>query len=77
MVFEHGRLTIVENWQRSTWEFNENASFPPLVFLQLLFGYRSLDDLRYAFPDVKAKDESEMVLNVLFPARPPWALPIG
>ena len=77
MVFEHGRLTIVENWQRSTWKFNENAAFPPLVFLQLLFGYRSLDDLRYAFPDVKAKDESELVLNVLFPARPSWALPIG
>jgi GNAT superfamily N-acetyltransferase len=77
MVFEHGRLTVVENWQRSTWEYNENAAFPPLVFLQLLFGYRSLDDLRYAFPDVKAKDESELVLNVLFPARPSWALPIG
>jgi len=77
MVFEHGRLTVVENWQRSTWEFNENAAFPPLVFLQLLFGYRSLDDLRYAFPDVKAKDESELVLNVLFPARPSWVLPIG
>jgi hypothetical protein len=77
MVFEHGRLTIVENWQRSTWEYNENGAFPPLVFLQLLFGYRSLDDLRYAFPDVKVKDESELVLNVLFPARPSWALPIG
>jgi len=77
MVFERGKLTIVENWSRSTWEYNENAAFPPLVFLQLLFGYRSLDDLRYAFPDVKVKDESELVLNILFPARPSWALPIG
>ena len=77
MVFEHGKLTIVENWQRSAWEYNENAAFPPLVFLQLLFGYRSLDDLRYAFPDVKVKEESELVLNMLFPAKPSWALPMG
>jgi hypothetical protein len=75
--FDHGRLTNVENWKRSDWEFNENAAFPPLVFLQLLFGYRSLDDLRYAFPDVKVKEESELALNVLFPARPSWVLRIG
>lgn len=77
MVFEHGRLSVVENWRRSDWETNENAAFPPLVFLQLLFGYRGLDDLRYAFPDVKVKEESELALNVLFPARPSWVVPIG
>ncbi len=77
MVFEHGRLSVVETWKRSGWETDENAAFPPLVFLQLLFGYRSLDDLRYAFPDVKVKEESELALNVLFPARPSWVVPIG
>jgi GNAT superfamily N-acetyltransferase len=76
-AFEHGRLTSVENWRRSTWESNEDAAFPPLVFLQLLFGYRGLDDLRYAFPDVRVKDESELALNALFPARPSWVVPIG
>jgi GNAT superfamily N-acetyltransferase len=76
-AFEHGRLTSVENWRRSTWESNEDAAFPPLVFLQLLFGYRGLDDLRYAFPDVRVKDKSELALNALFPARPSWVVPIG
>jgi len=77
MVFVNGRLKMVENWRRPIWESNEDAAFPPLVFLQLLFGYRSLDDLRHAFPDVWAKDEIELILNVLFPARPSWVLPIG
>jgi GNAT superfamily N-acetyltransferase len=77
IAFEHGSLTAAENWRSSTWGSNENAAFPPLVFLQLLFGYRSLDDLRYAFPDVKVKEESELVLNVLFPARSSWVVPIG
>ncbi len=77
MIFENGRLKTVENWRRPTWESNEDAAFPPLVFLQLLFGYRSLDDLRYAFPDVWAKDEAVPALNVLFPARSSWVLRIG
>jgi hypothetical protein len=77
MVFEQGRLSIAEDWKRSDWVANEHAAFPPLVFLQLLFGYRSLDDLCYAFPDVKVKDGSELVLNTLFPARPSWVVPIG
>ena len=77
MAFEQGRLMNVEKWRNSIWESNENAAFPPLVFLQLLFGYRSLDDLRYAFPDVKVKDEAELALNALFPARPSWVVPIG
>ncbi len=41
---------------------------------QMLFGYRSLDDLRYAFPDVWASSEAEVLLNVLFPARPSWVM---
>jgi hypothetical protein len=77
LLFEKGRLVTVENWRPPTWDANEDASFPPLVFLQLLFGYRSLDELRYAFPDVRTKDEVELVLNILFPARPSWVVPIG
>jgi hypothetical protein len=48
------------------------------VFLQLLFGYRSLDDLRYAFPDVRiVKDEAELVLKTLFPMKPSWVVSLG
>lgn len=77
MVFEHGRLTTVEDWRNPVWGGNAVAGFPPLVFLQLLFGRRSLDDLRYAYPDVRANDEAQPVLNALFPARPSWVIPLG
>jgi len=41
--------------------------------LQLLFGYRSLDELRYAFSDVRVeKSEAEVVLNALFPKKFSW-----
>lgn len=77
MLFEQGRLVTVENWRMPIWEGNESAGFPPLVFLQLLFGYRSLSDLRHAFPDVEANEEIEPLLNILFPARPSWVVPLG
>jgi GNAT superfamily N-acetyltransferase len=77
LIFEDGRLKLVEPWRSPAYGRNEDAGFPPLVFLQLLFGYRSLDDLRFAFPDVQVKDEAELLLKTLFPMKPSWVLPIG
>jgi GNAT superfamily N-acetyltransferase len=77
LVFEDGRLQLVEPWRSPAYGGNEDAGFPPLVFLQLLFGYRSLDDLRSAFPDVRVKDEAELLLKTLFPMKPSWVFPIG
>jgi hypothetical protein len=77
MVFEGGKLKLVEPWKSPSYVRNEDAGIPPLVFLQLLFGYRSLDDLRFAFPDVWVKDEAELLLKTLFPMKPSWVLPIG
>ncbi|HEX8037321.1 MAG TPA: GNAT family N-acetyltransferase, partial [Ktedonobacterales bacterium] len=39
MVFEGGKITAIEDWQRGVWD-EAMAGFPPLVFLQALFGYR-------------------------------------
>ncbi len=77
MVFEKGHLVSAEDWRRPAWDANEDGGFPPLVFLQLLFGYRSLDDLRHAFPDVEVKDQLEIMLKTLFPTKPSWAVPLG
>jgi hypothetical protein len=52
------------------------ASIPSLVFLKLLFGHRSLAELRDAFPDVIAGDDARPVLEALFPRRPTWLLPL-
>jgi N-acetylglutamate synthase-like GNAT family acetyltransferase len=77
LVFKDGGLKLVERWSSPSYGRNEDAGFPPLVFLQLLFGYRSLDDLRFAFPDVWVKDEAELLLKTLFPKKPSWVLPLG
>jgi len=78
LVFDDGRLTTAEDWNSRAihWGPKPNAGFPPLVFLQLLFGRRSLDELRYAFPDVTAEEEARPVLEALFPAQPAWVLPL-
>ena len=78
MVFEDGNLTAVEPWQSMDSEGGDaNAAFPPLVFLQLLFGRRSLADLRAAFPDCWAQDEATVLLNVLFPSQSSCVMPVG
>ena len=74
MVFDRGHITHIEPWRAPAYRNNNaDAICPALVFLQLLFGYRSLDELRYAFPDVRVgKSEAEVLLNALFPKRFSW-----
>jgi hypothetical protein len=73
MVFADGVLAEVDDWEAA----GENEAFdmlcfPPLVFLKLLFGYRSLDELRYAYPDCWADDRDAELLRILFPSQPSW-----
>ena len=78
LAFEAGHLTEVATWSPpETDQEWDGAGFPPLVFLQLLFGHRSLAELRYAFPDCWADEEPELLLKVLFPKQPSWVLPLG
>jgi hypothetical protein len=78
MAFEAGKLTEATDWRapetNKSWE---GAGFPPLVFLQLLFGYRSLKELRNAFPDCWADEEATLLLNALFPKEVSWVVPLG
>ena len=75
--FEEGRLIEAEDWRAPVWGPKPEGAFPPLVFLQLLFGRRSFADLRYAYPDVWAEDDaSAALIEALFPARPSWVLPL-
>lgn len=78
LVFEQGRLVEATNWRPPESDQHwDGAGFPPLVFLQLLFGHRSLDELRHAFPDCWAGEESALLLNALFPKQTSWVLPLG
>jgi hypothetical protein len=76
MVWRDGRLAEVGDWQKPTWGEGD-AGFPPDVFLQLLFGYRDLTELRHAFPDVWTKGEARALLPTLFPRRASWVVPLG
>ena len=67
LIFEQGRLRGVGAWRPEGTE-DGSAGFPELTFLQLLFGYRSLDELEYAFADCWTKNnEAQVVLEALFP----------
>ena len=67
LAFEGGRLVDVEPWQ-PTPEQEGDAGFPDLTFLQLLFGYRSMEELDHAFADCWASgDKARPLFDALFP----------
>ncbi len=76
LQFEQGRLTKVTNFEPKNIE-DADALFPDLTFLQLLFGYRSFEELDYAFADCYAKNtEAAVLLKSLFPRRPSDIVPL-
>lgn len=76
MVFDQGRLIKCKTWKPTIRDDEGSAAFPNLTFLQLLFGYRSLNDIRFAYPDCMASAEAEQLLTILFPKKPSniWAI---
>jgi hypothetical protein len=71
LVFERGRLVGVESWTPLPEAHSGSAAFPGLTFLQLLFGYHSLDELKGAFADcITDSPESHALLAFLFPKKP-------
>jgi len=89
VTLQRGEVAGVESWQPDITvrglEFGRPSSdprrplamFPDLIFLQLLFGFRSLAELEVAFPDcVVRTNEARALLNALFPKAPSdvWAV---
>ena len=78
MVFEKGRLTGIESWMPAPVGHAGDAAFPGLTFLQLLFGYRSLSELKYAFADCWTSDPIQhSLLSSLFPKQASNVWPIS
>lgn len=69
MVFEKGKLANVETWKPKVKEDEGSAAFPNLTFLQLVFGYRTLAEVQYAYADCRAGDEARVLLEALFPKK--------
>lgn len=89
LVLDGGRIARVQVWAppRTTVgldfglpsldEQRPSASFPDLTFLQLVFGYRSLDELEAGFPDCLTRgQEPRALLQALFPKAPSKVWPI-
>jgi len=88
IVLDGGRITV-HDWPPSRRvvgldfgipsadERRPSATFPDLTFLQLLFGYRSLEELEAAFPDCLTRgQEPRALLQTLFPKAPSKVWPI-
>jgi hypothetical protein len=78
LVFEKGQLNIVEAWKPNPANNDENAAFPGLTFLQMVFGHRNFDELSYAFADCYwNNNEARLLLEILFPKKLSDVLPIS
>ncbi|NOH00789.1 MAG: GNAT family N-acetyltransferase [Chloroflexi bacterium] len=76
MVFERGLIAVVEPMKISV-GLETDAAFPDLTFLHLVFGHRSLDELRHAFADCYwTNHPARVLLNILFPKRPSNVFPV-
>lgn len=76
LVFEQGKLKEIGTYEKAKVQ-DGDANFPDLTFYQLLLGYRSLEELRYAFPDCFVRNERAVVLlNALFPKKTSNVIPL-
>ncbi|MFW6096794.1 MAG: GNAT family N-acetyltransferase [Chloroflexota bacterium] len=75
MVWEKGKLVAIEEYEPVLFE-DGDAIFPGRTFLQLLFGFRNLKELKRAHPDCYVQsDEAYVLLSTLLPRKP--SLPVG
>jgi hypothetical protein len=67
LALAQGRLAEVAPWQAEAHERGD-AGFPNLTFLQLLCGYRALDELQHAYADCYVRSNAaRALLTALFP----------
>jgi GNAT superfamily N-acetyltransferase len=77
LVFDKGHISAIEPW-KPTADDGGNAAFPGYTFLQVLFGYRSLDELRDAFPDCWVGGNAMRALvDALFPRHESSVWPVS
>ena len=68
LVFKSGRIAEIGEWKPTPQGHSGDAGFPGLTFLQLVFGYRNLAELKFAFADCFTKnDQAHALLEILFP----------
>ncbi len=69
LVLDKGRLVTIEPWM-SCHDDQGTAAFPDLSFLQMVFGYRTFEELEQSYADCSYRDdETRVLLSTLFPKR--------
>lgn len=77
LLLEKGRLTTIETWKPSP-EDEGVIAFPERTFLQILFGYRSYDELHHSFADCWCdSEEVRALVNILFPKKLSDVFPVA
>ncbi len=70
LSFNNGRLEEIKTFGLEGPDSSTGA-FSPLVFLNLLFGHRSMEELHHIYPDCYASSqENRNLINTLFPKKP-------
>jgi predicted acetyltransferase len=69
MTTENGTITKIQ--RLDTCE-DRNMRFNPLVFVQLLLGYRSREELETVYPDLIVKTSHKPLVDMLFPKLPSY-----
>lgn len=78
LVLQDGLLTEISEWRPAPPKASGQAAFPGLTFLHVLFGYRSLEELMYIFPDCWVQDGApQAVLHALFPKKHSQVRPLS
>jgi GNAT superfamily N-acetyltransferase len=65
--FEAGRVVEVAPWAAQVGGDRGMVRFPDLTFLQVLFGYRSLEEVQHAYADCGGTLEGRLLTKALFP----------
>lgn len=77
LVFANGNLLEIGTFEPVN-TYDGDALFPDLTFLQLLFGYRSLEELDHARADCGPENaETAVLLNILFPKQHSCVVGLG
>ena len=78
LTFDGGTITAIEPWSPAPVGHSGDAGFPGLTFLQLLFGYRSFEQLEAAFADCWSEnDDAPGLLEALFPRQVSCVWPVS
>jgi len=75
--FEKGLLKTIKPLDFDALE-GSSANFPYLTFLHILFGYRTIDEIKHIYKDCGTKDDQTAhLLEALFPKKPSDVWPIS